>query len=526
MACFAHRTTLLAGAIATGALACRTPTQVTVEITTDLECNEEPDTTVQVGRIGPDLEARPVSIATRACTNGRIGSFVVVPSGDPGDEFAVKVTLGHAGRTAAGCRSDENDPATHLPGCIFARRGLHYLAHTELTLPIAMRADCDGMVCPDQSTTCVHGSCVRAIIPDPGTCRSGCDDSKLAQGDAGSIVSDSGFTDADAVGSAAPDADASEIVTSEGGPPDADASDGVASETGAPGVPPSCATPLVCGAAGDSCCESPLVTGDSFSRQNMMSLPAKVSSFRLDKYETTVGRFRAFVTAVVSSGWSPPEGSGKHVHLARGGLYSIKELALEKGWDPAWNKSLPQGTGALGTDAWNNHLGCMGASWTPTPGGNERQPIVCVNWYDAYAFCIWDGGFLPSYAEWNFAMEGGSEKRLYPWGNTPPDLNHAQYCPGFDCMTRIDVGFKVPGNGRYGQSDLAGNVWEMVLDASPPTTGDFCDDCVVFDAGSDQHATLGGGFDSQDATLGSDFVSSDFVDYGDWSNGFRCARPP
>jgi len=32
--------------------------------------------------------------------------------------------------------------------------------------------------------------------------------------------------------------------------------------------------------------------------------------------------------------------------------------------------------------------------------------------------------------------------------------------------------------------------------------------------------------DSQDATLGADFVSADYVDYADWSNGFRCARPP
>jgi hypothetical protein len=62
---------------------CRTPTQVTVEIATDVGCDDTPDTIVQVGRIGPDLEARPVSISSRACGgDGRIGSFVVVPSGE------------------------------------------------------------------------------------------------------------------------------------------------------------------------------------------------------------------------------------------------------------------------------------------------------------------------------------------------------------------------------------------------------------------------------------------------------------
>jgi hypothetical protein len=34
-------------------------------------------------------------------------------------------------------------------------------------------------------------------------------------------------------------------------------------------------------------------------------------------------------------------------------------------------------------------------TWTSSPGNNELKPIVCANWYEAYAFCIWDGGFLP-----------------------------------------------------------------------------------------------------------------------------------
>ncbi|MGO9835775.1 MAG: SUMF1/EgtB/PvdO family nonheme iron enzyme [Polyangiaceae bacterium] len=34
--------------------------------------------------------------------------------------------------------------------------------------------------------------------------------------------------------------------------------------------------------------------------------------------------------------------------------------------------------------------------------------IDCVNWYESYTFCIWDGGFLPSEAEWEYAAGGGS----------------------------------------------------------------------------------------------------------------------
>src|SRR5262249_25081660 len=40
---------------------CRTPTQVTVELATDVACDDDPGTTVQVGRLGADLETRPPS---------------------------------------------------------------------------------------------------------------------------------------------------------------------------------------------------------------------------------------------------------------------------------------------------------------------------------------------------------------------------------------------------------------------------------------------------------------------------------
>jgi formylglycine-generating enzyme required for sulfatase activity len=42
-------------------------------------------------------------------------------------------------------------------------------------------------------------------------------------------------------------------------------------------------------------------------------------------------------------------------------------------------------------------------------------PINCVTWHEAYAFCIWDGGFLPTEAEWELAASGG-EERVFPYG--------------------------------------------------------------------------------------------------------------
>jgi formylglycine-generating enzyme required for sulfatase activity len=49
----------------------------------------------------------------------------------------------------------------------------------------------------------------------------------------------------------------------------------------------------------------------------------------------------------------------------------------------------------------------------------ERLPIICVNWCEAYAFCIWDGGFLQSETEWKYAASGGSKQRECPSHGAP-----------------------------------------------------------------------------------------------------------
>ncbi|HSZ82120.1 MAG TPA: hypothetical protein VLA14_07560, partial [Polyangia bacterium] len=77
-----------------------------------------------------------------------------------------------------------------------------------------------------------------------------------------------------------------------------------------------------CGATHESCCLSPLVMGGSFHRTYEASSdggadaanPATVSDVRLDKYDVTVARFRAFVSSAVSTdggvGWRPAAGAG------------------------------------------------------------------------------------------------------------------------------------------------------------------------------------------------------------------------
>ena len=59
------------------------------------------------------------------------------------------------------------------------------------------------------------------------------------------------------------------------------------------------------------------------------------------------------------------------------------------------------------------------------------------------------------------------------------------------------------GDGRFGQSDLAGNRWEFYLDAYTATPVTPCTDCAYLDPVSAGRGIRGGGWASQASTLRS-----------------------
>jgi sulfatase modifying factor 1 len=330
---------------------------------------------------------------------------------------------------------------------------------------------------------------------------------------------------------------------------------------GLPNTPTSCLATgpglSTCGVSGvDCCCASPMVPGGTYDRTYANSTlsqpsadPATVSSFRLDKYEVTVGRFREYVDFLTGIGGTPPAaGSGKHTHLnGSNGLLNAADAGAdagpyETGWDPSWDSFIPTGSSAAATWAANLTTGCTNgqfSTWSEDVDAgalHENLPINCVGWYAAYAFCIWDGGFLPSEAEREYAAAGGSMDRNYAWGSASPGSSNeyavfgcnypsgSGQCDDAGSANFAPVGMTTKGVGLSGQLDLGGNVWEYALDSFSNGYSNPCNDCT-YEAPSPQfRISRGGGFADTSSVLVAPFRGYGFPT-ADSNTGIRCARP-
>jgi formylglycine-generating enzyme required for sulfatase activity len=225
-----------------------------------------------------------------------------------------------------------------------------------------------------------------------------------------------------------------------------------------------------------------------------------VGTFVLDKFETTVARFRAYWAAGHPAPPGPiPYPNGRALDLV---------LPLDA---------------PLTTQENNSY------NWTDEPGDREAHPINRITWHMAQAFCAWDGGRLPTEAEWEYAATGRSvgslpAGRLYPWGEETPTcaLAHSVEC---NSLVTIPVDALPPHAGLY---QMAGNVWEWTADVfeeygdvcwdGTPQTNPLCYKNV------NSHTLRGGSYTNHTDRL----PGTTRIAFGGSSNarGLRCARDP
>lgn len=256
--------------------------------------------------------------------------------------------------------------------------------------------------------------------------------------------------------------------------------------------------------------------------------PATVASFKLDKYEVTVGRFRAFLNAY--DAWR----QAGHPAIGEGGDPLVTSVTTS--WDINWTPYLPVSAAEF-KDL--SHLVCntmftTNHSWveTATPGatGSETKAINCVGWYEAMAFCLWDGGWVPTEAEWMYAAAGGSQNRAYPWSTPADSVTIDHYYANYGGISFVEaVGTHDLGKGRWGHQDLGGNVyewtWDVYNDTYPGTPGVPCDNCAST-TNTPYRVTRGGGLGITPDGLRTAYRFNYTPSNHDNSTGFRCARLP
>jgi formylglycine-generating enzyme required for sulfatase activity len=108
--------------------------------------------------------------------------------------------------------------------------------------------------------------------------------------------------------------------------------------------------------------------------------------------------------------------------------------------------------------------------WGEPDFSNPRQPVVAVSWFEAVAYCDWLSAQtgrnfrLPTEAEWERAARGGSESKLFPWGNEP-----AQSRPNYSArwLHGPEQVATAPPNA-YALFDMCENVHEWCKDWFAP----------------------------------------------------------
>jgi len=172
-----------------------------------------------------------------------------------------------------------------------------------------------------------------------------------------------------------------------------------------------------------------------------------------------------------------------------------------------------------------------GSSWAVHDMAGRRpivddEPVRCVSYYEADAYCRWAGRRLPTEFEWEAAARGGGGSRpaAFPWGDEPPDASRANLLES-RLWAPARVGSYPGGASACGCEQMIGDVWEWTSSEFAPYPG--------FESGFDEYndkwfggqKVLRGGSSATPAASIRATYRNFFRPHERWMfAGFRCAR--
>lgn len=157
---------------------------------------------------------------------------------------------------------------------------------------------------------------------------------------------------------------------------------------------------------------------------------------------------------------------------------------------------LMDATGAPGPRTWSGSI---------FAAGKGDEPVTGVSWFEARAYCLWQGKRLPTLAQWwRGALAAGD--RQYPWGDEGETL---RYRANFEASGPVVVESLPLGVSPFGAFEMAGNVREWLRRE---------------DDDARSALSVGGSWQDPEYTFSVEWQEELPLGFANETTGFRCAR--